>query len=241
MYNTYEVIIMSFNTTDLILNELLDFLKNDSVSCEDDLVWIDKKHNVGFEVFDNEIIVFYFTDHEHFEDYTSEPEACGAKYVERAIEFLKNLLSCSVRHVEYYKGRTLAKEKYFFIKENGEEEYFGGTWFGLSSFINPFAKKSEQSITWIFNREKGAFMNSYPRPEKSEDAVELIDVNDDCYIEIFENHGGYTYYIYESDYDDYHGIYFWSSPSYTYHNGIYDTKEKAKEYAFEELRSRGIN
>lgn len=231
---------MGFDTIGFILNELSDYLNNATVSYKDDLVWIDKKHNVGFEAFDNEIIVFYFTDHEHFEDYTSEPEEGEAKYVERALEFLKELLICPVRHVEYYKGRTLAKEKYFFIKENGEEEYFGGTWFGLSSFINPFAKKSMQSITWLFDRKKGEFVNSYPRPEKSEDALELIDVNDDCYIEIIERCGGYSYYIYESLYDDYHGIFYWASPCFTYHNGIYDTKEKALEYAKDELRLKGI-
>lgn len=232
---------MLFDTKEYILRELSELLSNVSVSAESDLVFIDEKHGVGFEVLENEIIVFYFTEHEHFEDYSSALEEGDPTYIERAVDFLKNLLTRPVRHVEYYKGRTLAKEKYFFIKENGEEEYFGGTWFGLSSFINPFAKKSEQSITWFFNREKGVFMNSYPRPEKSEDAVELIDVNDDCYIEIIKHFGGYSYLVYESLYDDYHGIYFWSSPSYTYHNGIYDTKEKAKEYAFEELRLRGID
>ena len=73
-----------------ITNELIDTIKpytenaiitlsTDNKDWKDrdyksDFVTIDEKNNFGFEVFDNEIIVFYFTDHYHFEDYSSDLE-----------------------------------------------------------------------------------------------------------------------------------------------------------------------
>ena len=53
-----------------------------------DSVTIDEENHVGFEVFDNEIIFFYFTEHCHFEDYTSDLEDDEPDYTERAKAFL---------------------------------------------------------------------------------------------------------------------------------------------------------
>ena len=74
---------MNFETTAILLDELKTYIENSIVDIstenkdwrnrdyKSDLVTIDAENQVGFEVFDNEIIVYYFTDHYHFEDYSS--------------------------------------------------------------------------------------------------------------------------------------------------------------------------
>lgn len=124
---------MNFETT----TQLIDILKPHIVagkittstenkawkgrSYKSDYVTIDERNNVGFEVFDNEIIVFYFTDHVHFENYTSE-------------------------------------------LEEGEDDYIGGTWYGLVICINPFAKKTVQSTTWIYDKATDTFTQTKKSP-----------------------------------------------------------------------------
>ena len=161
---------MNFETTSILLEVLKPYTENSVVdsssdneewrnrSYKADLVTIDADNHVGFEVFDNEIIVFYFTDHYHFEDYTSELQNEQDNYIERAKAFLEKLFENKIRHVEYYKGKSLSSEKYFIIYHDGrEDEYIGGTWFGFSKFINPFGKKSVHSTIWQFEKSKGVF------------------------------------------------------------------------------------
>ena len=117
-----------------------------------DFVTIDEKNNVGFEVFDNEIIVFYFTDHQHFEDYSSVLEDKEEHFIERAMDFLSKLLQYPIRHICCYKGKRISIEKYYLVYGNGmKDKYIGSTWFGLVHFINPFAKKSIQSNTYQYD------------------------------------------------------------------------------------------
>lgn len=136
---------MNFKAT-LILSEALRPYTGNSVvdiSSDDssDFVTVDATNHIGFEVFENEIIAFFFTDHCHFEDYSSTPED-GEDYISRAKDFLGKLLENEIRHLEYYKGKTLSSEKYFIVYGDGrEDECIGNTWFGLLHFINPFGKK----------------------------------------------------------------------------------------------------
>ena len=124
---------------------------------ESDFVTIDKKNNVGFEVFDNEIIVFYFTDHYHFEDYSSELEDGDDDYIKRAKNFLIELFENQIKYIQIYKGKNLVTEKYYLIYSDNTEKRIGGTWWGLERFLNPFAKKVEKITIYKFNKDKGCF------------------------------------------------------------------------------------
>ena len=122
-----------------------------------DFVTVDEKNNIGFEVFDNEIIVFYFTDHYHFEDYSSELEDGADDHIKRAKDFLTKLFENQIKYIEIYKGKKLATEKYYFIYSDNTEERIGGIWWGLDRFLNPFAKKVEKITIYKFNKDKGCF------------------------------------------------------------------------------------
>ena len=84
---------MNFEITNELIDTIKPYTENVTVKIstdnkdwkgrdyKSDFVTIDEKNNVGFEVFDNEIIVFYFTDHYHFEDYSSELEDGEDDYI----------------------------------------------------------------------------------------------------------------------------------------------------------------
>lgn len=203
-----------------------------------DIVTVDEKNRVAFEVFESEIIVYYFTDHYHFEDYSSEPVEGQDNYIKRACDFLKELFEYKIRHVEYYKGKKMSSEKYFLLYHDGrDDELIGGTWYGLERFINPFGKKSSRSTTWQFDKSMGVFTTRQPKSVDPE-AIEVIDINLDCYIEIFKNHGAFTYDIMEIDFDDYFGMYYWAPAINILKSGLYDTKDKAVAAAMDALKNR---
>lgn len=241
---------MNFEATSALLEVLKPYTENFviDVSTENkdwlnrnyksDFVTIDSKNHVAFEVFDNEIIVFYFTDHCHFEDYSSELQEGEDGYIDRAKVFLKELFEYKIRHVEYYKGKSLTSEKYFILYQDGrEDECIGNTWFGLSKIINPFGKKTVQSTTWQFDRSKGAFTTRQPKTADP-NAIEVIDVSNDCYIEIYCSRNAYTYCVMEIDYDDYFGMYYWTPAGNILPTGMYDSKDKAINAAKEALKCR---
>jgi len=241
---------LNFEITSVLLEALKPYLENSVVDIStknkdwlnrdynSDLVTIDANNQVGFEVFENEIIVYYFTEHYHFEDYSSELLEGQDDYIERAKVFLKELFEYEIRHIEYYKGKNLYCEKYFVLYPDGSEDNcIGNTWQSFLKFINPFGKKSVISKSWHFNKSKGVFTT---QPEKNPDhnAIEVIDVNENCYIEIFENNKAYTYCIIEMDFDDYTGEYYWAPAIGVVSSGLYDTKEKAVNYAIEAIKNR---
>ncbi len=160
---------MNFEITNELLTSVKPYIENATITIstdnkdlkgrayKSDFLTIDDKNNVGFEVFDNEIIVFYFTDHYHFEDYSSELEDGADDYIKRAKDFLTELFENQIKYIEIYKGKKLATEKYYFIYSDHTEERIGGTWWGLERFLNPFAKKTEKQTIYKFNKDKGCF------------------------------------------------------------------------------------
>lgn len=241
---------MNFKTTAMLLESIQPYIENCDIkitaestdwfkrSINSDLVIIDTENHVGFEVFENEIIVFYFTDHCHFEDYSADLSDGQHNYIERATSFLTELFRYKLRHIEYFKGEALYREKYILMNNDGrEDEYIGDTWFGLSAFINPFGKKSMHSATWQFDILRGVFTTRQPKAPDPE-AIEIIDVGDDCYIEIFCKRDIYTYSVMEIDYDDYLGMYYWAPAVNICATGMYDTRKKAIDAAREALRCR---
>lgn len=159
---------MNHKITLELLNTLKPYIANANIDISSknhgynsDFVTIDNKNNVGFEVFDNEIIVFYFTQHYHFEDYTSEQGQGEDDYIKRAELFLVDLFQYKIRHKEVFKGKTLCNEKYYIMYQDGREDnYIGGTWFGLYKFINPFRKKKTIFTTWQYDKSKGCFVKT---------------------------------------------------------------------------------
>lgn len=126
-----------------------------------DIVTIEEVKNVGFEVLDNEIIVFYFGDHMHFEDYSSELEADAPDYVERAKEFLENLLTREIRIEKFYKKGELVRDRFYFCPRNEhtaeEEEYIGGNFYKFWTAV--FCKKQLKCEVskWCYNNVNGCF------------------------------------------------------------------------------------
>lgn len=234
---------MNFEITKEILDSLSTYINTDKISIsteskdwkgrpyKSDFVNIDSANNIGFEVFENEIIVFYFTDHMHFEDYSTEEEY---NYIYRAKEFLTKLFTSRLRRIETYKGKKLVKDFYYFIYNNKDDEQIGGTFWSLKSSLNPFAKKTQKITTWIYDKERSQFTS---RSSKTIDpkAIGVIDISDDCYIQIFKLKSAYTYDIMKIEYDDYNGWYYWAPLQPTNSIGLYDTKEKAIEYAMQEI------
>lgn len=240
---------MNYETTAILLDAIRPYLENATVeistenkdwrgqSHESDLVNIDPVNHVGFEVFENEIIVSYFRDHCHFEDQTSELQDGEENYIERAKSFLIELFEHKIQLVECWKRKKLSSEKYYLLCNGGSRKCIGRTLFGIVRFINPFGKKVVRTTTWHFDKSKGIFTTRTPKMPDS-DAVKVIDISEDCYIEIFHNHNVYTYKIMETEFDDFSGVYYWTYAANVLQTGMYDTEEKVISEAREALKSR---
>ena len=160
---------MYFEITNELINTLKQYTENATITLstdnkdwkdrdyKSDFVTIDEKNNFCFEVFDNEIIVFYFTDHYHFEDYSSDLEDGDDNYIKRAKGFIVELLENKIKYIQIYKGKKLATEKYYIVYSDNTEERIGGTWWGLERFLNPFAKKIKKTTLYKFNKSSGYF------------------------------------------------------------------------------------
>lgn len=191
-----------------------------------DFVTLIKKQNIHFEVFDNEIIIGYFSDHIHFEDFSSDLKGGDPNYIERAKEFLTQLLTLPIQHIEKYKGRTLVKEKYCFVLPDGREDCIsGGICHHLLLGFNPFSEKHITRTTWQYDKAKGYYTIRQPWNADPE-AIEVIAVSEDCYIEIYEKNHVYSFSIERLEYDDYYGCYYWM-PLDDGTKSLFDTKEKA--------------
>ncbi len=130
-----------------------------------DYVEVDKKNSVGFEVMNNEIIVFYFTDHTHFEDYTSELAEGEDDYVKRAIEFLIDLFRYKICNIKHYKGDKMYSEQYFISYGDGrEDDYIGGTMWSIISYISPFGRKRKKQTVYFYDKQKGCFVTRSSLP-----------------------------------------------------------------------------
>lgn len=199
-------------------------------------VILEQSHRVGFEVLEQEIIVFYFTDHVHFEDYTCPPEEGQPNYVDRAKAFLTDLFTLPLRHRATYRGGVLTREQYLLVRPDGSEDSPAGIiCHRLLRGLNPFLRRRVDTVTWQYDKGKGCFSNHapwHPDPE----AVEWFAWGDGCYVEVFFRHGAYSYAVTELFYDDYYGTYFWAPAGNVLASGLYDSPETARQAAEEALR-----
>lgn len=239
---------MNHKATEKILNAIRPFcdLNDILISTENkdwrgrnyksDYVTIIKRHNIGFEVFDNEIIAFYFTDHCHFEDYSSTTED-DADYVTRAIDFLTRLFTLPIRYVKVTRGKRVKREEYFFVMQNGQEESMSGPCIRLFGG-NPFLRKITTKVNWQYDKTAGDFINYTPK-HIDPDAICYVTVSDNIYFEIYERNAVFTYVIMKKDYDDYNEMFYWIA----YDDGtksMFDSKEKAIEAAKMQIKIKNI-
>ncbi len=244
---------MNFKTTSKLLEALHPFIENAEIfvpsensdrkkqRSKSDIIMIDERNNFGFEVCDNEIIVFCFTSCQHFKNYNAAISEDANNYIKRAEGFLLDLFQHQVRHIACFKGKSLSSEKYYILYCDGREDCcIRNTWFGFSKFINPFGKKTIRSTTWKYDALKGRFTTCQTK-KPDPDAIKVIYVNDHCYIEIFNRHHAYTYNIMELEFDDYFGMYYWVPATGVVSSGFYDTKESAVQNAMETLKHRGCD
>lgn len=122
---------------------------------ESDFVEIIKENGISFEVFQGEIIVFFFNDHIHFYDID---DMYDVNYLDRAKDFFDQLFTYEIVSEEYYKGKKLVYAKHGFINSDGMVNFDGYTIiYGLFSLINPFLKKRNVVTVWRFDRESKKF------------------------------------------------------------------------------------
>lgn len=233
---------MNYEVTNELINELKSYITSENIKIitddkdKSDYVIIDEKNNVGFEVMENEIIVFFFTDHRHFNTYSTNSQDNNNDYIKQAKIFLSELFSYEIKHIEIYKGKKLTSEKHFIIYPDNRAPFDLGTIIHLfSRSVNPFLRRTETCTIWHYDRSKGYFTYDAPK-NPNPNAIEVIAINDDCYIEIFEKHGTYTFEIMKMYYDEYSGSY-WAPAINAIPSGIYDTKETAIKYSMEAVKT----
>lgn len=106
----------------------------------------EKPNRISFEVTEEEIILFFFSDHIHFEDYTLDLAPEDANYVDRAIEFLKKLFTLPIERRYTIKGDRVTRDESFFILPNQEKESCAGvtlSFAGLKNIFNNSIKHTE--------------------------------------------------------------------------------------------------
>ncbi len=159
---------MNFDVTNELLDTLKPYVENAKVTvCTENRDWrnhpeksdyVEIGEQFSFKVFENEIIVFYFTNHDHFEDYTSELEPGAPDYIQRAKDFLIEIFQYRIKHVEVYKGKKLAYEKYLMIRPDDTEDWMiHHIYHGLLRTLNPFLHEREVVHIWKFDKAKGCF------------------------------------------------------------------------------------
>lgn len=198
-----------------------------------DLVTLDKEHNVGFEVFENEIILFYFNDHVHFEDYTSaEPEE--PFYPQRAIEALRQLFTCPLIKLETLKKGKVIRYEWFRQLPDERLESICGPWI-IKVFTNPFVKKQTVKTVWYYSKDYGRF-----RTRPSDNTIAVINYDWDLSLEIRKENGVYSYVIMQQLFDEDVMDFYWNQVNSG--ASFFDSEEAAVEAAKAEAKAyRGTN
>ena len=113
-------------------------------------------YHIAFEVVENEIIIFYFGDHIHFEDYSSELEEGMPNYVDRAIEFLEMLFRYPIERRYTSKGNKVVLDESLLIVSEDAKESICVT-FSSAGLKNLFKKRIETVKRFEFDYETKSF------------------------------------------------------------------------------------
>lgn len=135
----------------------------------------------SFEVSENEIIIFFFNDHIHFEDYAFDLEDGEHDYVQRADEFLNKLFTLPIEIHSTFKGNKNVSSESFFITEKGRESCAGkAVW--SAGLKNVLKKKTKRIETKIFDRTLAKFVNAGCKElSMSEIAERMYNKSLDCF------------------------------------------------------------
>lgn len=103
----------------------------------------DPNNSVSFEVTENEIIIFFFSDHVHFSDYGLDVEKDEPDYIDRAIEFLENLFNFPIERKYTVRGDKVVRDESFFILSETKKESCAGVCLCFAGIKNLFKKKGK--------------------------------------------------------------------------------------------------
>ncbi len=164
---------MNFKATEKLISVTGNFIDSDNYSIQteghknyigveytaDYVKIIDDPHNsVSFEVTEDDITVFFFTDHAHFNDYCCELKDNEPDYVERAAEFLEKLFTLPIERKYTLKGTKVIRDESWFIQSQTEKESCAGTTFSFAGIKNIFKKKRTVAEAKRFDKTAGNFI-----------------------------------------------------------------------------------
>ena len=118
----------------------------------------DPQNSVSFEVTEDEIIVFFFTDHVHFNDYGIDLEDNEPDYVARAAEFLEKLFTLPIERRYTLKGNRVIRDESLFRPSETEKESCAGVIFYFAGIQNIFQKKRQVVEIKRFDQTTGTFL-----------------------------------------------------------------------------------
>ena len=113
-------------------------------------------YHIAIEVVENEIIIFFFGDHIHFEDYTSELENGMPNYLDRAIEFLEKLFCYPIERRRTFKGDKVIRDESLLVESDNAMTSIGVTYSG-AGLKNLFKKSTKTIERFAFDRETQSF------------------------------------------------------------------------------------
>lgn len=232
---------MNFDTTRQLLDSLSDLVDIRKVTlrtegCKDwkgqpytsDYVTIEEEHRIGFEVFENEIIAYYFADHCHFEDYTSADPGEEPTYVTRAIEFFRQFFTLPLQCVEKRRGNTVVRSEWFRQLPDGKKISCGGPCYA-HFLANLFGRKSTSVTMWKYVKDLGKFV-SIP-----DDTIDVLYYDWDILIYIRKVDNAYSYQIERFFVDEGSGECYWLDIE-SKQVSFFDSAESAKKAAKEEAK-----
>lgn len=111
---------------------------------------------ISFEVTKEEIIIFFFSNHIHFNDYGIEDD--NSNYIDSAVEFLDDLFSYPIETHYITKGDRIIRIESFFVKSPTEKESCAGVSIYPTRIKNVFKRKIKHVETKRFDRETGGFI-----------------------------------------------------------------------------------
>lgn len=175
-------------------------------------IFSEEPNRLSFEVTENEIIVFFFTDHIHFEDYTFDLNDGEPDYIQRAAEFLDKLFTLPIALEYMSKGNRIIKSESFFISDNEKESCAGKT-LSSAGIKNIFKKKRYRVEIKKFDRTLGKFVKvgihgmllseiiekMYDKSLGFQDEIQKIIYSKDKSLRyvILKKENGIFYYVFE--------------------------------------------
>lgn len=175
---------------------------------------LEAEHHIAFGVYEGEIIVFFFDDHEHFSAEWDED------YIQSAVDALRNIFTCPLLEQETRKGKKVVRREWFFLREEGRRESIAGPWILGGLLTNPFARKTITQTFWRYSQEAGRFLRL------PEDASEAAQIDWDILVSVRKSGSAYSFDLERYFFDEEACNYFWM-PVPAQEQSFYATQEEA--------------